>query len=78
MEANTQASRETMKRYAICVLLTITVFGLGYVCGQHAEQYDPAANKAAGTRATAATSRASARSEFLQRQRSQRKAALLV
>jgi len=67
---------DTIRRYVTAVLLTLAVFGLGYMCGQHTEKHSPAFDKANGL--SSPPSRASARSEFLQKQRQQRKAALVV
>ncbi|MFZ6743024.1 hypothetical protein ACO0LC_07370 [Undibacterium sp. JH2W] len=67
---------DTVKRYAIAILLTLTVFGLGYICGQSVAPATLSLNKA--SRLSSPPSRASARPEFLQQQRQQRKAALIV
>lgn len=70
-------NRETIRRYAIAALLTIAVFGMGYICGQKTERQTPAVSKANGLNGP--PSRASVRSDLLKRQQGhQRKAALIV
>ncbi|MBC3906956.1 MULTISPECIES: hypothetical protein [Undibacterium] len=69
-------SSDTIRRYVTALLLTIVVFGLGYICGQQTGKAVPAFEKANGL--SGPPSRASARSEFFQQQKPQRKAALIV
>ncbi|MFZ6872462.1 hypothetical protein ACO0LF_10380 [Undibacterium sp. Di27W] len=74
--SDTTITGDTVKRYAIAILLTLTVFGLGYLCGQNTAHAAPSLDKA--SRLSSPPSRASARPESLQQQRQQRKAALIV
>ncbi|PXX43878.1 hypothetical protein DFR42_103146 [Undibacterium pigrum] len=78
MEAgsNMNENSDTIRRYVTAVLLTLTVFGLGYMCGQHTEKHGPAFDKANGL--SSPPSRASARTELMRQYRPQRKAALIV
>lgn len=71
---------EMIKTYLLCAALTMAVFGLGYFCGQQAEQHGPAFGTPAEVMKTTGTTtrRASARPDRIHQQRNQHKSALLV
>ncbi|MFZ6657255.1 hypothetical protein [Undibacterium sp. TJN19] len=66
----------SLGRYLLSIGLTVTVFGLGYFCGNRAEKSAHFNVGASGMNVT--SSRASARPDALRQHRNSRKAALLV
>ena len=66
----------SLSRYLLSICLTITVFGLGYFCGNRAEKEAHFNTGASGMSVT--SSRASAHTEAIRQHRNSRKAALLV